>query len=104
MESQALGADCLCRDPSLAPCKIHHHGPPVKQALAIEVLAVQTEIVGESRFGDGSTAKYQVSDDTQQIELLRRLVAEDERGVLSFTRTGDDLEDLFMRLTEGGVR
>jgi len=56
------------------------------------------------RFDDGTEADYPVSSDEQQIELLRQLVVNDPRGVLSFTPDGDGLEDLFMRLTEGGVR
>jgi len=56
------------------------------------------------RFEDGTEADYPVSSDEQQIELLRQLVVNDPRGVLSFTPDGDGLEDLFMRLTEGGVR
>ena len=56
------------------------------------------------RFTDGTTAEYPVTGDAQQVELLKHLVLEDPRDVLSFKPGGDGLEDLFMRLTEGGVR
>lgn len=56
------------------------------------------------RFADGTEAEYPVTGEEQQIELLRHLVVNDPRGVLSFVPGGDGLEDLFMRLTEGGVR
>jgi len=56
------------------------------------------------RFADGTSAEYPVTGDEQQVALLRHLVLEDPRQVLSFMPGGDGLEDLFMRLTEGGVR
>lgn len=56
------------------------------------------------QFADGTEADYPVADEQQQIDLLRHLVTEDPRDVLGFTPGGDGLEDLFMNLTEGGVR
>lgn len=56
------------------------------------------------RFTDGTVAEYPVTGDEQQVALLQHLVVNDPRHVLSFTPGGDGLEDLFMSLTEGGVR
>lgn len=56
------------------------------------------------RFDDGTEAEYPVTGPEQQVALLQHLVTNDPRGVLSFVPGGDGLEDLFMRLTEGGVR
>lgn len=56
------------------------------------------------RFDDGTEAEYPVTGQEQQVALLQHLVTNDPRGVLSFVPGGDGLEDLFMRLTEGGVR
>jgi len=55
-------------------------------------------------FGDGTTAEYSVVDNDEQLALLRDLVLNDPRGVLAFTPTSSNLEQLFMSVTEGGVR
>jgi len=55
-------------------------------------------------FGNGETEEFPVQNAREQSELLRRLVLEDERDVLSFVPAGTGLEDLFMQITEGGVR
>ena len=56
------------------------------------------------RFTDGTSAEYPVTGDEQQVALLKHLVLNDPRDVLSYQPGGEGLEDLFMRLTEGGVR
>ena len=55
-------------------------------------------------FDDRSTEDFTVADEAEQEALLRRLVGEDERSVLEFTRVGSGLEDLFLSLTEGIVK
>lgn len=55
-------------------------------------------------FADGSTANYSVANDEEQLALLRELVMNDPRGVLAFTPASSNLEQLFMSVTEGGVR
>lgn len=78
-----------------------------------EVLAAGTpaeiaRTVGANRvqvtFDDGSTAEYAVADAAEQVALLRELVLNDAREVLAFTPTSGNLEELFMSVTEGGVR
>ena len=55
-------------------------------------------------FSDGSTEDFSVTDEAEQEALLRRLVADDDRSVIEFTRIGGGLEDLFLSLTEGIVQ
>lgn len=55
------------------------------------------------RFLDGETAEYPVADDAEQAALLRRLVTEG-REVVEFTVGTEDLEDLFLKITEGVVQ
>jgi len=55
-------------------------------------------------FGDGSSESFPVADDAEQLALLRRLVATDERGVLEFREDNRGLEALFMSITEGTVQ
>ena len=55
------------------------------------------------RFLDGATAEYPVADETEQADLLRRLVDEG-RPVVEFTVNSHDLEDLFLQITEGVVQ
>lgn len=55
-------------------------------------------------FDDRSTEDFTVADEAEQEALLRRLVGEDERSVLEFTRVGSGLEDLFLSLTDGIVQ
>lgn len=51
-------------------------------------------------FTDGSTEEYPVSDALTQAALLRRLVIEDPRDVLSFAPVDADLEGLYMQITD----
>ena len=55
------------------------------------------------RFRDGTSERFDVPDEAAQVELLRRLVADDDREVLEFVETGGGLEDLFLRITKGQV-
>lgn len=55
-------------------------------------------------FADGSSEEIPVSDDFGQAQLLRRLVNDDPRELLSLSPVGGDLEDLFLRVTEGVVQ
>ncbi|HLU42822.1 MAG TPA: ABC transporter ATP-binding protein [Microthrixaceae bacterium] len=52
------------------------------------------------RFADGEPETHAVADDAEQVELVRRLVAEG-RAVLSVEVVATRLEERFMRLTEG---
>jgi len=56
------------------------------------------------RFGDGTTETFNVADDAEQIALLRRLAADDERPVLEFREEHRGLEHVFMSITEGIVQ
>ena len=58
----------------------------------------------EVTFSDGTIAEYPVADEVEQIRLLRHLVVDDERDVVAYSPKGQGLEDLFMEITEGGVR
>ncbi len=55
-------------------------------------------------FADGSVEDFPVADDAAQQELLRRLVLDDARPVSEFTSVSRDLEDLFLKITEGIVQ
>ena len=55
-------------------------------------------------FASGASEEFTVADETQQEALLRRLVADEQRDVIEFTRIGGGLEDLFLSLTEGIVQ
>ncbi|MDW3176968.1 MAG: ABC transporter ATP-binding protein [Acidimicrobiia bacterium] len=56
------------------------------------------------RFSDGTEEEFEVVDKTAQIELLRRLVNDDERDVLEFREMSAGLEDVFMNVTKGIVQ
>ena len=47
--------------------------------------------------------EYNMLNRDEQVALLRRLVSED-RDVIEFVEVGSDLEDLFMRITQGVVQ
>ncbi len=55
------------------------------------------------RFLDGEVAEYPVADEEEQARLLRRLLDEG-RDVVEFTVESHDLEDLFLKITEGVVQ
>jgi ABC-2 type transport system ATP-binding protein len=55
------------------------------------------------RFLDGETAEYPVADEGEQAALLRRLI-EEGREVTELRVETHDLEDLFLRITEGVVQ
>ncbi|MEM9134003.1 MAG: ABC transporter ATP-binding protein [Actinomycetota bacterium] len=55
------------------------------------------------RFLDGETAEYPVADESEQAALLRRLITEG-RDVVEFSVGTEDLEDLFLKITEGVVQ
>lgn len=55
------------------------------------------------RFAGGEVAEYPVADEAEQVELLRRLVSEG-RDVAEFTLEEHDLEQLFLKITEGIVQ
>jgi len=56
------------------------------------------------RFADGSTETHGVTDEEDQVRLLRQLVIEDERGVIEFVEETVGLEDVFLTVTEGIVQ
>ncbi len=55
------------------------------------------------RFVGGETATYPAADESEQAALLRRLITEGQ-DVAEFTVVSQDLEDLFLRITEGIVQ
>jgi ABC-2 type transport system ATP-binding protein len=55
------------------------------------------------RLASGEEVEYEVSDDAEQQELLRRLVVEEGQPVLEF-RVGRILEDVFLQVTKGEIR
>lgn len=55
-------------------------------------------------FAGGTTEKFTVADEAQQEALLRRLVVDEQRDVIEFSRVGGGLEDLFLSITEGIVQ
>jgi ABC-2 type transport system ATP-binding protein len=52
----------------------------------------------QARFTDGSVEVFEVSDDSEQAELLTRLV-DGGRSPVEFTQVGDGLEELFLSIT-----
>jgi len=55
------------------------------------------------RFVGGETAEFPAADEAEQAALLRRLIGEGKE-VVEFTETHHDLEELFLRITEGIVQ
>jgi ABC-2 type transport system ATP-binding protein len=55
------------------------------------------------RLVGGEVRSFSVTNDAEQAELLRRLLAEGEQ-VLEFTEVGHGLEELFMTITTGEVQ
>ena len=55
-------------------------------------------------FAGGASEEFTVADEAQQEALLQRLVVDEQRDVIEFTRIGGGLEDLFLSLTEGIVQ
>jgi ABC-2 type transport system ATP-binding protein len=56
------------------------------------------------RFANGDETTVEVHDDLEQVELLRRLVAEQRQPVIEFREVGGGLEDVFMKVTKGIVQ
>ena len=56
------------------------------------------------RFASGASETFTVAGDTDQAELLRRLVVDEGRDVVEFIEESGGLEQLFMSLTEGIVQ
>lgn len=54
-------------------------------------------------FADGARETFTAASDDEQVELLRRLIVDDGRAVLSF-RSDAGLERAFMTMTEGIVQ
>ena len=57
----------------------------------------------EVRFAGGASERFEVADEVAQVELLRRLVADEGRDVVEFVERSGGLEDLFLRITAGQV-
>lgn len=58
-------------------------------------------------FVGGETAEYPVADEADQAQLLRRLVTEEADGgrqVAEFALASQDLEDIFLKITQGIVQ
>ncbi len=55
------------------------------------------------RFLDGEQAEFPVADEAEQAALLKRLITEG-REVVEFSVGTEDLEDLFLKITEGVVQ
>ncbi|HVL80408.1 MAG TPA: ABC transporter ATP-binding protein [Actinomycetota bacterium] len=62
----------------------------------------QTRVV-RVRLAGGEETEYEVADDAEQQELLRRLVVEEGLPVLEF-KVGRVLEDVFMQVTTGELQ
>jgi ABC-2 type transport system ATP-binding protein len=56
------------------------------------------------RFADAATETFTVADNTEQVDLLRRLVVDEGRQVVEFVEESGGLEELFMTITEGIVQ
>ncbi len=56
------------------------------------------------RYADGAEEVHHPADDAEQAALLRRLVVDDERDVVSFAEESGGLERLFLAITEGVVQ
>jgi ABC-2 type transport system ATP-binding protein len=56
------------------------------------------------RFADGTSETFTVSDDAEQVDLLRRLTADDTRDVLEFREDHAGLEEVFLSITQGIVQ
>ncbi len=56
------------------------------------------------RYADGTTERYDVTDDVTQADLLRRLVVVEGRPVVEYVEEHHGLEQLFLALTEGVVQ
>ncbi len=54
-----------------------------------------------ARLATGAERTFTVADDAAAARLLRRLVSEESRPVVSFRPVEDDLESLFVALTQG---
>jgi len=52
------------------------------------------------QFADGTSSEFAIEDERDQSELLKHLVNEDSRDVLSFAPIADDLENLYLEVTE----
>ena len=55
------------------------------------------------RFLDGTSDEFPVADEAEQAALLQRLLA-DGKEIVEFTVVAHDLEDLFLKITEGIVQ
>jgi ABC-2 type transport system ATP-binding protein len=56
------------------------------------------------RFADGTDETFDLSSTAEQVDLLHRLVTEDEREVIEFRELSAGLEDVFMNVTKGIVQ
>ncbi len=70
------------------------------QLVGFEQLGEEPQRTVLVRFADGEPETHAVSGDAEQVELVRRLVAEG-RAVLAVEVVATRLEERFMRLTEG---
>lgn len=88
----------LCTDVAILEAgKLRAVGP-------VETIAWGTgERVVSVIFADGSRETHTLGSDEEQAELLRKLIVEDGRAVLSF-RSDAGLERAFMTMTEGIVQ
>ena len=57
----------------------------------------------EVRFAGGEVETFSTTSDHDQVELLKRLMA-DGRDVVDFHQTSGGLEDVFLAVTEGRVQ
>ncbi|MFW2381048.1 MAG: ABC transporter ATP-binding protein [Acidimicrobiales bacterium] len=55
-------------------------------------------------FSDGTSEEFAVTDVEAQVQLLERLVVEDDRDVVEFAEISTDLEGLFLQITQGIVQ
>lgn len=55
-------------------------------------------------FADGAVEEFPVADDAAQQALLKQLVLNESRPVVEFSAISRDLEDLFLKITQGIVQ
>ncbi len=95
-------ASRLVQPPPPSDSDPKHAAPP---AAVTEAPTIgEGDVVITVRFGDGTVERHLVADAEAQMALLKRLVSEDPRGVLEFTDSTSDLEDVFLTVTKGVVQ
>jgi ABC-2 type transport system ATP-binding protein len=86
----------MCTDVAImADGRVLASGPPEEIRSRLQLGRTVTV-----HMADGPDETFVVVDDADQVALLHRLVADEQRPVLEFSATQGGLEDLFLRITE----